>query len=322
MTTLSYNDLAVDLHPTGARTTALRFHGRDLILPTPQAFDPLGVWADCGAIVGPVANRITTGPHVTGWSGPDGGLLLHGDLDGADGAVMGGIQHQDWTLEKSGARHATFTLELPAGSDGFSANRRLQATYSLPRANTLNLVLTAETDAPTVMTLTHHPYWSLGPDTGTADHRLQIFADHMLPIDEHTRPTGDVLAIAGTDWDFNIPKTFPPGTPPLDNCFCLGSKRRNTPRPAAFLEAPDGWAMELWSTEPGLIVFDGRITDRMGLMPYAGCCLEPQLWPEAPKYRHFPKIDFLPGQVSRTEIEYRFKVGSGKMRQSGTSRGL
>jgi len=318
VTTLLYNALSVDLHPLGARTSALRFHGRDFILPVPDSFEPDGPRQYCGAIVGPVANRVTTGPHVPGWTGPAGEVLLHGD--GAD--LRGGLHHRTWRLTRAGHRHACFSCTLDAGSDGFAANREITVSYSLPRANVLNIVIEARTDAPTVMGPTHHPYWALGEGPGTAGHRLQVLADHVLPIDSATRPTGDVHKVAGTPRDFNIPTSLTPGRPALDNCFCLASARTRVKRPAAYLEAPDGWAMELWTTEPGLVVFDGRHTESFGLAPYAGCALEPQSWPDAPRHSHFPKITLLPGTLFRSEIEYRFKVGSGRMREGGTSRGL
>lgn len=318
MTTLSYNELSVDLHPTGARTTALRFHGRDLMLEMPRDADPHGPWAEAGAIVGPVAGRVTTGPHVAGWDGPENVTLLHGNCPG----ITGGVQHRTWRIARSGARFATFTLDLPAGCDGFAANRRLSVTYTLRRANALHVAMEARTDAPAALTLSHHPYWALGPGTGTEGHRLQILADHVLPTDAERRPTGEVAPVVGTAYDFNIPRTFPPDAPPLDNCFALAWKRRDVMAPAAFLEAPDGWAMELWTTEPGLVAYDGGGAATMGLAPHAGCCLEPQFWPDAPGHAHFPKIVLAPGEASRAEIEYRFKVGSGKMRDGGTSRGL
>ncbi|WP_425039243.1 aldose epimerase family protein [Primorskyibacter sp. S187A] len=316
---LTYGPLSVDLNPYGARTTALRFHDRDLILPTPEAFDPFGVWSDAGAIVGPVGNRITTGDHLPGWDGPtDGQVMLHGDTEG----MQAGTQHLAWETGKVTPRSALFTLELPVGHGGFKAHRSLAVRYTLPRTNALRIVMEAQTDSPTLMSLTHHPYWALGPGTGIADHRLQVLARNVLPIDAQTRPTGEVMPVAGTEYDFNIPRALIPGAPDLDNTYCLSNARLETERAVAYLEAPDGWAMELWTNEPGLVVFDGRITDGFGLAPYAGCCLEPQMWPDAPRHPHFPKVTFAPGQISRTIIEYRFKVGSGQMRTNGTSQGL
>jgi aldose 1-epimerase len=71
--------------------------------------------------------------------------------------------------------------------------------------------------------------------------------------------------------------------------------------------------MEVWTTEPGLQVYDGWMTDVSvpGIHghpygAYAGVCLEPQHFPDSPNRPHFPDATLRPDRVYRQITEYRF----------------
>ena len=70
--------------------------------------------------------------------------------------------------------------------------------------NTLTLAYEATTDAPTPISLTWHPYFTLSGDPACPSTRqmLQIAADHYLPINESRVPTGEIAPVAGTPFDF------------------------------------------------------------------------------------------------------------------------
>lgn len=284
---LSNGNLSLDLHPIGARMAGLTFHGRDLILRTPERFDPHSDWGYLGAVMGPVTNRITLGPHLENWDGPQDGIILHGNPNG--------VHAMTWALAERSETSARFTLTLPRGHGHFLANRTLSAEYTLSADDVLTMTLTAKTDAPTYLNLASHPYWCLGEGPGTHGHRLEISADTILPIDENTCPTGEVAPVDGTAYDFRKAKHLSPNAPALDHNFCLSDARRAHPVHAATLTSDDGWTMRMATTEPGLQVYDGRTIEAYGLEAYAGIALEPQLWPDAPAHRHFPSIWLEPG---------------------------
>ena len=75
--------------------------------------------------------------------------------------------------------------------------------------------------------------------------------------------------------------------------------------------------MELWTTEPGLQVYDGHLIESkargvggLRLGPYAGIALEPQRFPDAPNHAHFPNAILEPGRVSRQVSELKFDLVS------------
>jgi aldose 1-epimerase len=76
--------------------------------------------------------------------------------------------------------------------------------------------------------------------------------------------------------------------------------------------------MELWTTEPGLQVYDGHKLSvpvpGLGGRRYgrcAGVALEPQRFPDGPNRSYFPSCILEPGQVSRQVSEMRFSVLGG-----------
>jgi aldose 1-epimerase len=96
--------------------------------------------------------------------------------------------------------------------------------------------------------------------------------------------------------------------------FVLGRAPSAQPRYAAQVAAPtSGVAFELWTTEPGLQLYDaggmldappgheGAIYPRFG-----GLCLEPQRFPDSPNHIGFTNTVLRPGEVYRQLTEYRF----------------
>jgi aldose 1-epimerase len=87
-------------------------------------------------------------------------------------------------------------------------------------------------------------------------------------------------------------------------------------RQAAWVQgASSGVEMEVWTTEPGLQFYIGQhvSTEARGLggrryQPYAGLCLEPQVWPDSPNRPYFPQATLWPGQMYRQTTEYRFRL--------------
>jgi aldose 1-epimerase len=258
--------------------------------------------ASWGAIVGPVANRIggataeIDGTRHRFEANQAGRNTLHGGA--------GNIHKRLWDIVAADATSVTLSIELADGLGGFPGNRRITAAYRLTEAPALELVITAATDAPTLMNPAFHGYWNLGTGPDWGGHRLRVAADRVLENDADNLPTGRVLEVAGTGFDFREAREIRPGqTIRLDNNFCLAAARRPL-TPVAWLEAPDGaLTLEVATTEPGLQIFDGAPVgsgDHPGHrgVPYGGCAglaFEPQFWPDAPNRPAFPSILMRPG---------------------------
>ena len=288
---LENDRLSVDLLTLGSILSAVRLDGGpNMTAPPPDIFAPTGDEIFIGPIVGPVVNRLTVPVSVDGRDldisplGPEGYVLHSGH---------GSTVDRVWRIATQTATAVALTIDLDDGLGGFPGNRRIEAAWTLDGAD-LCLDIRATTDAPTLMNVAHHPYWALdGPDIGREWHRIASPATRYTPTTEVFTPTGDILPVAGSPYDFSIP-TVPP--PTLDANLCL-DVAGGTPQLAATLVSDQGRRLDLLTTAPGLQVFTGK--------PY-GIALEPQLWPNAPAHSEFPSILLEPDDEFRQQTIYRF----------------
>jgi aldose 1-epimerase len=300
--TLGAGTLTVEILTYGAILLSVRHADVDHDLTwTPDRFED---WTEGrtpyhGAIVGPVANRISGARTVL-----DGATLAFAPNQATHFLHSGpdGMHTRLWQIETLDPAALTLTLDLPDGDGGFPGNRRVTARFSVVPPATLRLEITGETDAPTFFNCTNHSYWCLGPRPGWQGHGLRIAADRYLPTDGTAAPTGEIAAVEGTDMDFRRRRTPTPADPPLDHNFCL-SQQRTDLRETAWLDGPSA-SMALATTEPGLQVYDGRD----GSPPYPALALEAQGWPDAPNNPAFPGVVTRPGDTYRSVTEWRFTV--------------
>ncbi|RVV99072.1 galactose mutarotase [Mesobaculum littorinae] len=313
---LEKGDLRAGILTRGAILQELTFAPRpqSLVLGAPDLPPYEGPLAYFGAIVGPVANRISGGraridANVYDFDANQAGRhTLHGGFTGLHARI--------WEVVSHAPDRVTLALDLPDGTDGFPGARRIRAEYRLTAEATLDLTIEAETDATTLMNLAHHAFWNLDGAPDWAGHSLQIAAEHYLPVDAETLPTGEIAAVAGTPYDFRTTRQIRPGeAPPLDHNFCLASGRREMTE-VLVLTGRDGVRMTLSTTEPGLQVFDSAPTDtqphegHLGVPYGPGCgfAIEPQGWPDAPNRPEFPSVRLDPGQTYRQHTRYAFSL--------------
>ncbi|MFV2053206.1 aldose epimerase family protein [Aliiroseovarius sp. YM-037] len=281
----------------------LQGHPHSLVLTAPELAPYEGPMSYFGSVIGPVVNRITNARAPIGGrmhqfeANQDGRHLLH------SGSV--GTHLKVWRIAAMDEASVTLALTLPDGEGGFPGNREIEVTYRIDAPACLTMTIKATTDQTTLMNVAGHSYWNLtGADTFEG-HQLQINAGHMLPTDSDGLPTGEVLPVDGTVYDFRELRLVEAATPPLDNNFCL-TDHSGELRAAAHFVASGSVAMALETTEPGLQVYDARNTDEAGFAPYAGIALEAQRWPDAPNNAGFPSISIEPDQTYRQVTRMTF----------------
>ena len=302
--TLAGGDLRAEILTWGAALRSLRLAGidHDLTQGAGQMEDFSPDMRFHGVIVGPVANRISgartliAGREHRFATDSEPGATLH---SGADG-----LHRQIWQVEDHQSDRVWLRLSLADGQGGFPGNRVIRACYSLLPPTTLRLTIEMQTDAPTLANPAHHGYWCLDGTGGIAGQRLRIAADHVTEVDDALLPTGRLLPVAGTAFDFRKARPIVPGEPPLDTNFCL-SQARGPLRDVLWLEGRKGVTLTLATTEPGLQIYDQR-------PGHAALAIEPQFWPDAPNRPEFPSILLVPGQDWRQISEWRFgRSGDG-----------
>jgi aldose 1-epimerase len=271
-----------------------------------------------GATIGRFANRIAGGTFVLDGrryqlSRNDKGNSLHGGTEGFDKRVW-----RVGALRQGPTASVTFVLTSPAGDQGFPGKLEVSTTYTLDESGNLGIEYRATTDAPTLVNLTNHALFNLageGAEEGVLGHRLTVPASHYTPVDAALIPTGELVPVSGTVFDFVRGQRIGIGIRDgrdaqivagrgYDHNFALDAGLTKAPKLAARLEDPQsGRVLEIWSTEPGVQVYTGNFLDgtlvgkhghlyRMG----DGIALEPQKFPNAPNESRFVSSRVDPGE--------------------------
>lgn len=307
--TLRAGELTARLLTYGATLQDLRLAGTPWPLclgsDSLAAYEGPLIW--CGAVVGPVANRVGGAAAVVGgrlWqmAANDGPNVLHSGPESSARRV--------WQIAEAEEAEVSFELPLAHGACGLPGNRLLRARYRLLPPATLEITLSAHSDAETLMNLAAHPYWNLDGTVTTEGHLLSVAASSVLPTDARNLPQPP-QPVLGTGYDLRRPRPLA-GLPPIDHNFCLDGTGL---RAAARLAGARGVVLTLETDAPGLQVYDGRALNTapfLGLSgapytPHAGVALEPQMWPDAPAHADFPSITLAPRVewTQRTRLHFQ-----------------
>lgn len=278
-----------------------------------------------GAVVGRFANRIGGARfklkgktyQLAANSGPNN---IHGGPNGFNTRVYS-------ATPLDGPEPALILhMVSPDGDQGFPGKLDVTVTYTVKANNTLRVDYRATTDKPTVLNLTNHSYFNL-KGAGNGDvlgHRLQIFADAITPGDKNHLPTGQVMKVSGTGFDFTRPKAIGKdidgpdpailATPGFDiNYIVRGPIGRL--RPAAHVTEPQsGRVLDVWTTQPGVQFYvPNAKVNKPGkggaLYPARGAfCLETQHFPNSPNIPAFPTTELKPGKIFYETTEWRFST--------------
>ncbi|MEX0852506.1 MAG: aldose epimerase family protein [Bauldia sp.] len=309
--TIAAGKLAVSIITLGAIVRDLRLDGVDH--PLVLGFETLDPYLRhspyFGAIVGRSANRIGSGRIAIGGKSYQLPLNDHGKhhLHGGPN----GFSARLWRLVDSGASSLTLSLVSPDGEEGYPGRTEAVVRYRIDPPATLGLEMEATTDAPTIANLAQHAYFNLDDSPDILDHRLEIAAEAYTPVDDDKIPTGEIVPVTGTDFDFRKSRPIrllrDRRRVAYDVNFVVGRERSAEPHLHARLMSPkNGVALAVSSTEPGVQFYDGSMmkvpVPGLGGRRYgvnSGCCLESQLFPDAPNHARFPSSLLRPGETYR-----------------------
>lgn len=263
-----------------------------------------------GVTVGRYANRIAKGRF---WlEGVEYVLPVNNGPNHLHGGVRG-ISNYIWSAEGN-ASAITFRWWSLAGQEGYPGNLHIAVTYRL-EGNNLSIEYSARTDAPTVVNLTNHAYWNLAGRGSILAHNLKLHADQYLENDKDVLPTGNILNVAGTPFDFRQSHAVGDqlqAAGGYDNCYVVRNWD-STLRPAAQLSDPvSGRTMDVYTTEPGIQLytanyFDGSVNSA-GYQQHEALCLECQRFPDSPNQLEFPSTTLRAGEEYRQTTQHRFGV--------------
>ena len=157
-----------------------------------------------GAIVGRYANRIADGRFELGGRvhqlsrNEHNRTHLHGG--------MCGFNKRHWTIIGHDDASVTMMLTSPAGEEGYPGKVEVTCTYRLAPPATLSIEMQATADASTIVNLVHHSYFNLHYGHSIRDHLLQVNARNYTPVTQDLIPTGDIVPVLDTRYDFRVPR--------------------------------------------------------------------------------------------------------------------
>ena len=263
-----------------------------------------------GALIGRHANRIANGQfslngNTYNLPQNNGANHLHGGFNGFDKRV--------WTAREDGNKlHLSYLSR--DGEENYPGNLNAFVDYTLLDSE-LRIEYRATTDRDTIVNLTNHSYFNLRGEGTILDHELTINADSFTPVTQELIPTGEIRSVEGTPMDFR--KSKPIGLRidkvQYDHNFVLNGWDGSLRLAARLHEPLSGRTLEVLTTEPGIQFYsgnflDGSIIGRNGVAypKYAGLCLEPQHFPDAPNHPNFPSTVLRPGEEYNHTTVYRF----------------
>jgi aldose 1-epimerase len=321
----------------GATVQSLRFpdkHGNvaDLVV----GYDTLAGYETTpgftNVTVGRYANRIANGSFAL--DGKQYALSLSEPPNTLHGGSIG-WDKRNWvvkSVEQTADKVAvTFTLTSPDGDQGFPGTVVADVSYELNNNNDLTIRYGATTDKPTVVNLTYHSMLNLSgiPAKGLAtDAELTIEADAILPVSETLIPTGQMLPVAGTPFDFRTPAMVTQraraahpqlalANGGIDHNYVIRGGKTDTPKPAVtFEDRQSGRGLKIATTEAGMQVYTGNflkgeIAGKEGqrLTKYQSISFEAQGYPDSPNQSKFPSTRLDPGQnYAQTTVFHFYRL--------------
>ena len=283
-----------------------------------------------GAIVGRFANRI--GKAEFALNGKkyeldknDGPNCLHGGFDGYHKVVWKGK-----FIEEDKFCGVKFTRISPDGEQGFPGNVKFTVTYLLDDNNNLTCFYTAETDKATPINITNHAYFNLAGNGNIGEHLMQMNSTKRLEVNAKLIPTGKLLDVKGTPFDFTKEKKIGKDIKAVgvgyDHCYVTEKYDTSDVHCGLPLDDTDlvefctvrepasGHAMSVFTNMEGCQFYtgnyikgvvgkNGRLYDR-----HDAFCLETQCFPDTPNQKSFPTCILEPGQKMKAKTVYSFTI--------------
>jgi aldose 1-epimerase len=282
-----------------------------------------------GAFIGRFANRIGRASFTHDGTKyqldkNDGPNTLHGGFSGWDKNVWHAKTVN--TKTQSGIK---FTRLSRNGEQGFPGNMKVEVTYLLDDMNNITCRYSAVTDKACPVNFTNHSYFNLA-GSGTIDnHLLKLDCDYTLDIDGRLIPTGKLLAVKDTPFDFTTDKKIGRDIKEVgngyDHCYVTHAYNQENPhsalpvseenmvRVAELTEPVSGRCMTVDTNMEGIQLYTGNwIGGKTGkngreYEKHGAVCMETECFPDTPNKKEFPSCILMPGEKYRAVTVYGFK---------------
>ena len=314
--TLEAGDLRFSLTNYGATWTSLlvpsRKNGKADVLLGYSGFDGyLNNKSYIGVTAGRYANRIKNArfaikDKVYNLEKNDGENSLNSGFHGFDKKVWKAETYED----KSGV-FVRFELDSPDMGQGFPGKLNAVVCYGLTDSNEIIASYEASVTAPTPVNITNLAYFNLARE-GTPNifsHELLLHSTSYVETNEHGIPSGRLLPVKNTDFDFSTRKKI---NSSFDQCYVIEGEMGTLRACAEVFEPVTGRHMKVFTTHPGVQFNTGNKLN--GINGKHGSCysensgfkLVTQYFPDSPNNKEFPSCIFEPGKSYQEKSVFSF----------------
>lgn len=321
--------------PYGGIVTSLRVRDRagrfdDVVLGHDSVEGYAASDSYFGAVVGRCANRIARGRFAI--DGAEYALATNNGPNHLHGGVRG-FDKVPWEAEpfrRPDGAGVVLTHASPDGDEGYPGALAARVTYTLTPLDELIVDYEATATRATPVNLSQHSYFNLAGAGArdVLDHELQLHAARYTPVDATLIPTGELAPVAGTPFDFTVPRRIGARIDDddaqlrhaggYDHNWALDAWARAPGMlalAARLTEPTTGRVLEVHTTEPGVQFYSGNFLDGSatgkGGRRYAhrsGLCLETQHFPDSVNHPAFPSVILRPGRMYRSRTVFAFST--------------
>lgn len=277
-----------------------------------------------GAVVGRVAGRIKGAQFeldgkVYNLEKNENRNHLHGGIKGFSQKVW-----EATVIEDQNKVGVEFTLMSPDGEAGYPGNLDVKVTYTLNNHNEFQISYEGNSDQKTLLNLTNHTYFNLSGNAkrDILDHTLSLESSRFLELNEELLPTGEILNVEHTPFDFRKGRKIRDGVTSEDSQNRLVGEGYDHPflldnegeGKISLFDKENGRKVIIETDQPSVVVYSGnQLTGDFTIwgvpaQKYLGICLETQGLPDSIHHPHFPSCILEADAKYQSTTKYIFEI--------------
>ncbi len=195
------------------------------------------------------------------------------------------------------------TYVSPDGEEGYPGRLVFSVTFTLAE-KAVHIEYSALSDQDTIWAPTQHFYFNMNGPVGYANsNELTIYANAYTPVDRSLIPTGSVVDVTGTPFDFRTGKRIDCELAKVgvyDHNFLLSGNRA-----ATLVGDKSGLKMDVFTDMPAMQLYTGA-GEKLDEKDKGGVALEPQFTPNAINMQGFEKPILKAKECKRHYIRLEF----------------
>lgn len=324
ISTLSNDGFEVDVLSLGATINAIRVPSKkgssvDVVLGYDTVNEYLNNTTYFGMTIGRFANRIDKaffnldGKKYQIDANENGNSLHSGKA---------GFCWKNWKIEEFEGKdfHSLkLTVTSPDGEDNWPGAVEVICYYTLKDKGQLEIRYEAKTDKRTYLNLTNHSYFNLTGNLSKKilSERLQLDSSSYLEVGDTLIPTGKIIDVDGTPFDFRnihaINERIDDTENGYDHCFIFERVDESLKKRAEIIDDDSEIKMEVLTTMPAIQIYTANFMENghkgKGGVEYTkngAICFETQYYPDSPNHEEFPSCIIEPGRTYEYKTVYKF----------------